>query len=414
MKDLTTPRTRKKRSAVYNPYARFYTKEDKEHFESLTSSDQKSIVDSENFVHDHNPLSIPIRFKILNSKHSVDIKNMAISKLNQLQTSNGDNLKSMQWITSLFEVPVGIYKQLDVSASSNPLQIKEFITNTSKNLDDKVFGHADAKQQIMRLLFQWISKPNSKGMTIGIQGPMGCGKTTLVKNGICSSISIPFSFIPLGGAFGSEFLDGHSFTYEGSTWGKVVQSLIDSKCMNPVIFFDELDKVSETPKGVEIINYLVHLTDSSQNDKVYDKYFAQVPLDLSKALIIFSYNNEESINPILRDRMFKIKTKGYTASEKIILFKDYLMPEILMDFAFKKNDIIFTDCIIKYLVDNLEKEQGVRNLKRALLEIIGQINLKNLMEEDFKLPHTVTQQDIKEYVKSNPKSENTSLSHMYI
>lgn len=338
---------------------------------------------------------------------------MAIAKLNHLQTSTGDDLKRMQWITSLFEVPVGKYKQLDVNSSSDPSKIKEFINNTSKKLDDKVFGHADAKQQIMRLLCQWISKPNSKGMTIGIQGPMGCGKTTLVKNGICNSISLPFSFIPLGGAFGSEFLDGHVYTYEGSTWGKVVQSLMDSKCMNPVIFFDELDKVSETPKGVEIINYLMHLTDSSQNDKVYDKYFAQVPLDLSKALIIFSYNNEESINPILRDRMFKIKTKGYTTDEKILMLKDYLMPEILMDFAFKNNDIIFPDCIVRYLVDNLEKEEGVRNLKRALHEIIGQINVRTLLGEDFELPHTVTKQDVKEYVKSNPKSENTSLNHMY-
>jgi ATP-dependent Lon protease len=301
-----------------------------------------------------------------------------------------------------------------VNFESPPDKIRDFIKNTSKNLDEKVFGHANAKRQVLRLLCQWITKPDSKGMVIGIQGPMGCGKTTLVKNGICNTISLPFAFIPLGGASGSDYLDGHGFTYEGSTWGKLVQSLMDSKCMNPVIFFDELDKVSGTSRGEEIINYLVHLTDSSQNDKVNDKYFAQLPLDLSKALIIFSYNDESNVNPILRDRMYKIYTEGYTPSEKVSLFKDYLLPEILSEFSLEKGKILFTDSVVKYLVDNLEKEEGVRNLKRALHEIIGQVNVRSLMEDDFKLPYTVTQTDIKDYVKNNKKKEDKFMNPMYV
>jgi hypothetical protein len=89
--------------------------------------------------------------------------------------------------------------------------------------------------------------------------------TSLVKEGISKILNRPFAFIALGGATDSSFLEGHSYTYEGSTWGQIVQILIDSKCMNPVIYFDELDKISETPKGEEIAGILTHLTDTTQN-----------------------------------------------------------------------------------------------------------------------------------------------------
>ena len=98
-------------------------------------------------------------------------------------------------------------------------------------------------------------------------------KTTLVKKGISKILNRPFEFIALGGATDSSFLEGHSYTYEGSTWGHIVEILLRSKCMNPVIYFDELDKVSDTPKGEEIIGILTHLTDTAQNTQFHDKYF---------------------------------------------------------------------------------------------------------------------------------------------
>ena len=117
---------------------------------------------------------------------------------------------------------------------------------------------------------------------------MGNGKTTLIKEGVSKMIDRPFEFITLGGATDSSYLDGHSYTYEGSTPGKIVDILKNSsQCMNPVIYFDELDKVSCTNKGEEIINLLIHLTDFSQNDHFNDKYYSNVPLDLSKAYLYF-------------------------------------------------------------------------------------------------------------------------------
>ena len=197
--------------------------------------------------------------------------------------------------------------------------------NAYDTLNKCVYGLNDAKMQIMQMAGQWISNPSAMGTAIAIKGPMGTGKTTLVKDGISKILGREFAFIALGGTGDSSFLEGHSYTYEGSTWGKIVQILIESKCMNPVIYFDELDKVSDTPKGEEIIGILTHLTDTSQNSEFHDKYFADVNFDLSKCLFIFSYNDESKVNPILKDRMYSIQTKGYEQKEKITIARNYLL-----------------------------------------------------------------------------------------
>ena len=157
-------------------------------------------------------------------------------------------------------------------------------------MDGAIFGHDDAKKKILQIVAQSIVNPSGAGNVIAIQGPPGNGKTSLVKEGICKALGRPFAFIPLGGATDACFLEGHDYTYEGSNWGKIVDVLVNSKCMNPVIYFDELDKVSQTAKGEEITNILMHITDATQNNHFNDKYFSGIDFDLSKALFIFSFN----------------------------------------------------------------------------------------------------------------------------
>ena len=106
--------------------------------------------------------------------------------------------------------------------------------------------------------------------------------------------------------------------------------------MNPVIYFDELDKISDTPKGEEIVGILTHLTDTTQNDKFHDKYFSNIDFDLSKAMFIFSYNEENKVNPILKDRMYRIKTDGYKNEDKCVIARDYLIPKIEKNVNFEK------------------------------------------------------------------------------
>jgi ATP-dependent Lon protease len=256
---------------------------------------------------------------------------------------------------------------------------------------------------------------------------MGTGKTTLVKEGISKILGREFSFIALGGTGDSSFLEGHSYTYEGSTWGKIVQILIDSKCMNPIIYFDELDKVSDTPRGEEIIGILTHLTDTSQNSQFHDKYFTEVDFDLSKCLFIFSYNDESKVNPILRDRMYRIQTKGYESKEKIVIARNHLLPKIREQVNFTEEDIIVPDETIQYLASSKEHtkgEDGVRNLKRCLEIIYTKLNLfrltkpdENLFDKDMDLnvtfPFTVTPENVDKFIKKED-SVSQSVLAMYI
>ena len=275
---------------------------------------------------------------------------------------------------------------LPLSLEDGQEKCQTFMEDARDQLDNVAYGLNDAKMQIMQMVGQWISNPGSVGTAIAIHGPMGTGKTTLVKEGISKILNRPFAFIALGGATDSSFLEGHSYTYEGSTWGKIVDILIQSKCMNPVIYFDELDKVSDTPKGEEIIGILTHLTDTTQNKQFHDKYFSNLDFDISKALFIFSYNDEKKINPILRDRMYRIETKGYDKKEKTIIASKYLIPVIEKNIKFEENQITIPDETLHYLIDQFTvKEKGVRNLKRCLEIIYSKLNLFRLMKPDSKL-----------------------------
>ena len=240
------------------------------------------------------------------------------------------------------------------------------------------------------------------------------GKTTLIKDGVCPAIGLPFAFIPLGGANDASYLDGHSYTYEGSSNGKIIDSVIQSGCDNPVLYFDELDKVSDTPRGKEIINVLIHLTDPSQNTHFNDKYFADISFDLSKCLIVFTYNNPHLIDPILKDRMVTIHTKDYNVEDKIQIAAKHLLPSVLKQFGLNPQKVVLNDEMIKYIVNKIDKEAGVRNLKRALESIVSNINLANLLhnkysENEVKVNHTI----VDEFVKSSKDNEFLS-AHMYI
>ena len=293
-------------------------------------------------------------------------------------------------------------------------------------LNHAVYGLNDAKIQIMQMIGQWITNPSALGTAISIKGPMGTGKTTLVKDGISKILGRDFAFIALGGATDSSVLEGHSYTYEGSTWGKIVDILLQGKTMNPVIYFDELDKISNTPKGEEIAHILTHLTDTTQNNQFHDKYFSEIELDLSRCLSIFSYNEEDKVNPILRDRMYKITTVGYSVKEKITIVNDYLLPKIIKEINFTKEDVILTDSVLRYLIERYtDDEKGVRNLKRCIETIYRKLNLFKLMKPGINLfendiavtitfPVNVTNTMVDKFIKSVDDKDNTSARFMYL
>jgi ATP-dependent Lon protease len=353
---------------------------------NLSAREQLDVIFSITDIRAKMPSDKPYRLRIIQADMPIQFKIAAMQKLSIMDAMNPDDseyFKIKMWVDAFMRIPFGKYRGLDVSIADGADTCRTFLENARTTLDECVFGLADAKMQVMQMLGRWITNPSALGGAVAIHGPMGTGKTSIVKNGISKILGRDFAFISLGGASGASTLDGHSYTYEGSTYGKIVQVLMTAGSMNPVIYFDELDKISESSRGDEIASLLIHLTDPVQNSHFRDNYFTDVELDLSKCLFIFSYNDETKISPILRDRMYNIRTAGYSATDKRAIARIHLLPRICEQLNVAETEVVITDCALDYIIGNnalSKNESGVRNLNRCLEFVHAKLNLQKLME----------------------------------
>jgi ATP-dependent Lon protease len=395
------------------------------YFKSLNTEKQNSLMKVLEYKASPAEVVIPIKFKILEKVSVIpSLQRIAMAKYNALcniDPSSTEYYKCSHWIDGFTGLPLGTYKDLPVKLEDGPEKCGAFMDTVRSCMDSAIYGHEDAKLQIMQFVSSWIANPKSHGNVLSIHGPPGIGKTSLIKDGVAKALGRPFHFITLGGATDASFLDGHSYTYEGSTWGKIVDVLIQSKCMNPIFYFDELDKVSETPKGEEIMNMLIHLTDGSQNDRFQDKYFTGIDLDLSRCLFIFSHNNHEKVNPILKDRMYNIAVEGFNVKQKLKIAEDYLVGQALREVGlFEK--VLFSREMIEFIIETFTNgEPGVRELKRCIQTVINKINLLRFYNhpkqvpfaiEGFALPFTLQKSHIEKFLKR--KEINASHVFMYM
>ena len=344
--------------------------------------------------------------KLIHSGKKMEFMKGEIAKFIEQHKDNGniiDQLSSLKNISNISSIET-IMKGIE-SIEDKWKSINRYMNQVKDTLDDAVHGHEKAKTQIERIIAQWINGEQG-GYCFGFEGPAGVGKTTFAKKGLAKCLvdengeHRPFSFIAMGGQDNGSTLSGHNYTYVGSEWGKITDILMKNKCMNPIIFIDELDKVSKTEHGREIIGILTHLIDSTQNDGFQDKYFNGIDLDLSKALFIFSYNDVSLIDRILLDRIHRINFEHLTIEDKLVITRKHLLPEIFKKMGVE-GCIDITDENIMYIVEKYTCEPGIRKFKELLFEIVGEINLACLKNCDgIELPITVSNDDIKnKYLK---------------
>lgn len=354
-----------------------------------------------------------------NNCKRIVVSNKSKSTLkNDIMYSLLHNIENADLVRDIYNA-YNIEYNLDKLRLCNSIQsewkcINTAIMDNSKILDDAVYGHFEAKRAIERVIGQWMSG-NLSGYCFGFEGPPGVGKTTLAKRGLAKclkdhdGVARPFSFIAIGGTSNGSTLEGHNYTYVGSTWGKIVDILMETKCMNPIIFIDELDKVSKTEHGKEIIGILTHLVDQTQNDEFQDKYFNGINLDLSKVLFIFSYNDVDSIDRILLDRIHRIKFGHLTIEDKVTISKTFLIPELLERIGMSSTILTISDTIIKNIITHYTNESGVRKLKELLYEIIGELNLE-IFSGVRKIPIELTFNEIKtKYLKERHQIRPTCI-----
>ena len=286
----------------------------------------------------------------------------------------------------------------------------EYLNYVDYTLETLIYGHTRTKLQLKCIITQWLSGIKT-GIVLGIQGPPGVGKTTLIKGALSQCLvdfidyelekdcyiklknfdrtnekilneeKRPFCFISLGGSTNSSTLIGHNITYHGATSGDIVKCLKEAKCMNPILYFDELDKTSKTEHGNEIASVLTHITDPIQNEHFTDRYFSEVKIDLSKCIIVFSYNDSSKIDRILYDRIHEIKLYAIPVNDKIEICNKFLLPEILNNVGYNNKDLIINNNDLENLILEYTYEAGVRKLKEKLQEIIRKYNYNNIISE---------------------------------
>ena len=322
------------------------------------------------------------REKILRSDMPFQNKVIAYKRLDVMEsfeaTDTSEYSKYKSWMDILLSIPfnknINTLPKSDLLVQQGTLPSVNLIKNVRTILDKRLSFLERPKDQIVNIVTQMIRNPNFTTNAIGLYGGKGVGKSAIIKS-ISEALGRPYRTISLGGESDSSLLTGHGFTYVGSCPGRIIEILRDTQCTNPIILFDELDKVSETHHGKEIIGNLIHLTDSTTNNKYnYDKYFSGLDFDLSKVLFIFTYNDATKIDPILADRLFKIHVDNYSVAEKLEITKLHLIPNILEQYFFTNNYIQITNDAIDYVVEMSKSDQGMRDIKRKFEIIISRVN----------------------------------------
>ena len=308
----------------------------------------------------------------------------------RMRDSKDDPKKSGQWISVWESVPFSKF-------SKPPSSIKK----VEDALDSAVHGMVDAKSVILGIASQIMRKSDSPIRAIGLCGPPGCGKTSLAK-GIASALERPSVIVGLGGSKDKVDLLGHDYTYAGSRPGRILRAVVTAGVMDPVIVFDELDKVAKD----EVIHVLMRLTDGTQHFE--DDYLADVPLDLSRAVLVFTMNSMANINPVLLDRLMIVDVKPLSSIEKkTVVEKKLAEDQVLLSEA-------SWDDVMRVIESEKEGMRGIEKILERSIMLAGVRRAREGVSNDVGI--VIEAIDVSTAVKAMRKverDERDAYSSMY-
>ena len=230
-------------------------------------------------------------------------------------------------------------------------------------LDRDHYGLSKIKRRLIEYLAVRKLNPTGRGPIICFLGPPGVGKTSLGQS-IADSLGRKFARISLGGIRDEAEIRGHRRTYIGSMPGRIIQELRRLGTRNPVLMFDEVDKLGGDMRG-DPASALLEVLDPRQNNAFVDRYL-DVPFDLSQVIFIATANYIEGVPPPLRDRMEIISLPGYTPGEKLHIAQNYLVRRQLEENGLTPERCQFEEAALRTIIEEYTHEAGVRDLERRI------------------------------------------------
>ena len=359
------------------------------------------------------PAHTPLRIQVLQSKLPDPVKYSIFDHL-----ARCDSDKVVSWVKKAMKLPLGVSKQTSYAKSD----LGTALFNAKKVMNDGVCGMDHVKREVLQLMCLSGSSARQT-FALGLEGPAGCGKTHFVENALAPALERPLVKIPLGGASDASYLVGANFTYEGSKEGRLAAALVEAGCVNPIIHFDELDKISNTERGNEIESILIHIIDPSC-PVVRDRYFHDIDLDFSQCTFVFGYNDASKVSPILLDRIKRVKVPPPDAEQREVILKEHMLPRVCEQLG-KEHRL--SDEAVRAILSLGDDERGMRKIEQTATHVLTSAHLCATLQEDaracglcesvkvFDEDGAVTGEFADALVATMHVSESSApLSHMYM
>ena len=268
------------------------------------------------------------------------------------------------------------------------------VVHAKEVLDTDHYGLEKVKERILEYLAVKKLNKNGTGTILCLVGPPGTGKTSIAKS-VAKALGRKYVRICLGGVRDEAELRGHRRTYVGAMPGRVINAVKNAKVKNPLILFDEIDKMVSDGRG-DPAAAMLEILDPEQN-KHFSDHYLELPFDLSKAFFICTANGTDTISRPLLDRMEVIELPGYTENEKYHIAKEHLWTKQLAQNGITKQQLTITDKALRTVILRYTREAGVRGLERQIASLCRKA-AKMIVQEDTKTKIRISDRNVKEYL----------------
>ena len=272
-------------------------------------------------------------------------------------------------------------------------------------LDREHFGLDKVKERILELIAVRQINPDAKGKILCLVGPPGVGKTSIAIS-VAKAMNRKLSRLSLGGVRDEADIRGHRKTYIGAMPGRIVDAMIRSGSMNPLLVLDEIDKLSSDMRG-DPASALLEVLDSEQNYAFRD-HFLEIPVDLSRVMFITTANTTDTIPRPLLDRMEVIELNSYTDEEKVEIAKRHLLPKQLKEHGLKKSQLRLSDGALRKMIAAYTRESGVRVLERQIGRLCRKAAIQ-LVQGDVKRV-SITDKNLKDFLGVERYTESVHIT----